>query len=60
MILENEVVDKFAEKYCHAAADAVSSNRKRTLQASNREQLDKEPANIGEQVLYHPQYCFFT
>ncbi len=49
MVLENEIVDKFADKYCHAAADAVSSNKKRPL-PSNREQLDKEPASIGEQV----------
>ncbi len=50
MVLEADIVNKFADKYCHAAADAVSSNRKRPL-PSNREQLDREPASIGEQVL---------
>lgn len=50
MVLENEVVDKFAEKYCHAAADPVSSNSKKRPLSSTREQLDREPAAIGEQV----------
>lgn len=53
MVLEKDIVDKFADKFCHAAADAVSSNRKRPL-PSNREQLDREPANIGEQVTPRP------
>ncbi len=50
MVLENEVVDKFADKFCHAAADSISSNKKRPL-PSNRDNLDREPACIGEQVL---------
>ncbi len=54
MVLENDIVNKFAEKYCHASADPVSSNKKRPL-PSNREQLDREPASIGEQV--HTQLC---
>lgn len=53
MVLEKDIVDKFADKFCHAAADAVSSNRKRPL-PSNREQLDREPANVGEQVVPYP------
>lgn len=45
--IENQVIDKFAAQYCHADADAGIS-KKRTFSA--REQLDSEPAMLGEQV----------
>jgi hypothetical protein len=45
--IENQIIDKFAGQYCHADADAGIS-KKRTFSA--REQLDREPAMLGEQV----------
>lgn len=46
--IENQTVEKFADMHCHADADTSSVLKKRTY--SSREQLDSEPAMIGEQV----------
>lgn len=45
--LENEIVDKFASKYCRSLAEISSTKKRVNL---NREQLDSEPARSGEQV----------
>ena len=48
-IVEEVVVNKFVEKYCHAGADNSAGTKKKNSSAA-REQLDREPALVGEQV----------
>jgi hypothetical protein len=48
VVLEDDVVDKFIEKFCYAGADQMHVSKKRTLQT--RELLDREIAAPGEQV----------
>jgi SAGA-associated factor 29 len=48
---EVEVVDSFAAKYLHTAAESTQTGKKRThTQSFYRDQLDNEPARVGEQV----------
>lgn len=47
-VVEEVVVNKFVDKYCHAGADNSTSNKKKS--STTREQLDREPAQPGEQV----------
>lgn len=47
-VLENEVVNNVADKYCHAGSDIIHSKKKIS---STVEHLEKEPATPGEQVL---------
>jgi hypothetical protein len=52
-VLEDEVVSRFAEKYCYSGSDQgvptnVTQAKKRVV--SNRDVLDKDPAVPGEQV----------
>lgn len=50
-VAESDVVDKFVSKFCRSTADVTCQNRKRMSTTSfYREQLDSEPARIGEQV----------
>lgn len=47
-VVEEVVVNKFVDKYCHAGADTSTSSKKKS--STTREQLDREPAQPGEQV----------
>jgi len=48
---EVEVVESFAAKYLHTAAESTQTGKKRThTQSFYRDQLDNEPARVGEQV----------
>jgi len=47
---ETEIVDKFVGKYCHSTSDNSSSRKRLPTQSYYREQLDSEPARVGEQV----------
>lgn len=49
-VMEKEVVDNFAEKYCFAGTDPNAS--KKRANGSSRELLDREPAIPGEQVSF--------
>lgn len=50
-IAETEVVEGFAAKFCHTAAESTQTGKKRVhTQSFYREQLDSEPARLGEQV----------
>lgn len=50
-IAEAETVDAFASKFCHSTAESTQAGKKRHhSQSFYREQLDSEPARLGEQV----------
>ena len=46
-VAERETVETVADNFCYAATDNIAARRK---QSSTREQLNSEPASIGEQV----------
>jgi hypothetical protein len=48
VVQENDILEKVATKHCLSGAESSSSWAKK--KPSTREQLDKEPAFIGEQV----------
>ena len=50
-IVETETIDAFATKFCHSTAESTVTGKKRPhSQSFYREQLDSEPARLGEQV----------